>query len=118
MNKFYAMMTVFLITVISLNAGIKDRFADRLPKINKLKETLAIGENNKGYLEIKNDKISEEDKKVVEDENADRKKVYKMLAQKTGVNFELVEKRRAMKIAEKSKKGIWLQKANGVWYKK
>jgi uncharacterized protein YdbL (DUF1318 family) len=111
-------MSFCLVFVFSVNAGIKDRFAARLPKINKLKETLAVGENNKGYLEIKNEGISDTDKKVIEEENSDRKKVYKMLAGKTGVSLNIVENRRAIKIAEKSKKGIWLQKPDGTWYKK
>jgi len=118
MNKLFITMSFCLICIFSVNAGIKDRFASRLPKINKLKETLIIGENNKGYLEIRTKEISEADKKVIEEENSDRKKVYEMLARKTGVILDIVEKRRAIKIAEKSKKGIWLQKEDGTWYKK
>ena len=118
MNKLFLTTVLCLVGIFSLNAGIKDRFAARLPKINKLKEALIIGENNKGYLEIRDKTISPDDKKIIEEENADRKKVYEMLARKTGVSMDIVEKRRALKIAEKSKKGIWLQKPDGTWYKK
>ena len=100
-----------------MRAGIKNRIAERLPVINKLKEALVIGEDNKGYLAVKG-KISEADKKIVDAENADRKKIYKMLAEKTKVSVEKVQSRRAEQIARKSKKGIWLQKADGIWYKK
>ena len=99
------------------DAGIKARLAKRLPAINKMKAAALIGENNKGYLEEKG-KLSPEDKKVVEEENADRKKIYAMLAKKLKQSVELVQKRRAAQIIKRSKAGIWLQKPDGTWYKK
>lgn len=117
-------LTISLLTLslvagfaIFADAGIKDRLAKRLPAINKLKATGLVGENNKGYLEAKG-KLSPEDKKVIEEENADRKKIYAMLAKKTGQSVDLVRKRRAAQIIQRSKAGIWLQKPDGVWYKK
>ena len=118
MNKLLTIAAVLLFCTAGLTAGIKDRFAKRLPLINKLKETLVVGENNKGYLEIKDAKIAATDKAIIDAENTDRNKVYAMLAAKTNVSLKVVEKRRAAQIAKKSKKGIWLQKEDGTWYKK
>ena len=99
------------------DAGIKERLAKRLPAINKLKASGLVGENNKGFLEPR-EKLSASDKKVVEEENADRRKIYEMLAKKLGQSVMLVQKRRAAQIAKRSKAGIWLQKPDGSWYKK
>lgn len=99
------------------NAGIKERLAERLPAINKLKTNLVIGEDNKGFLAVKGN-ISATDKKIVDAENADRKKIYEMLAKKNGVSVEKIQTRRAAQIADRSKKGIWLQNPAGKWYKK
>lgn len=99
------------------NGGIKERLAKRLPVINKLKAAGLVGENNKGRLDVKG-KLSPTEKKVVDDENTDREKIYAMLAKKLGQSVDLVRKRRAAQIAERSKAGIWLQKADGTWYKK
>ena len=111
------LLTMFLLIVASLQADIKERLAKRLPGITKLKAALVIGEDNKGYLAIRGE-ISVEDKKIVDAENADRRKIYEMLAKKTDVAVEKVQSRRAEQIAGKSKKGIWLQKTVGTWYKK
>ena len=117
MKKSLILLVALFATTISLQAGIKERLAKRLPSINKLKEALVIGENNKGYLEVKG-KITAADKKIIDEENSDRKKIYYMLAKRTGVTVDIVQKRRAEAIAKKSKKGIWLQKPDGSWYKK
>ena len=118
MNRLLTIVAVLLFCTTGLTAGIKDRFAKRLPLINKLKETLIVGENNKGYLEVRSNQIKPADKSVMEAENADRNKVYAMLATKTNVDIKVIEKRRAKQIAKKSKTGIWLQKEDGTWYKK
>lgn len=117
MKRIFIFLAMALLTCVSLQAGIKERLAERLPTINKLKEALVVGEDNKGYLSVKG-KISDVDQKTVDAENADRKEIYEMLASKTGASIEKVQTRRAEQIAQKSKKGIWLQKADGSWYKK
>ena len=117
MKKILTLLALFVLIGVSMQAGIKERLAERLPALNKLKAGLLIGEDNKGYLAVKG-KISEADKKIVDAENTDRKKIYEMLAKRTKVSVEKMQTRRATQIAEKSKKGIWLQKADGTWYKK
>jgi uncharacterized protein YdbL (DUF1318 family) len=97
--------------------GIKERLAKRLPAINKMKEEGLIGENNKGYLEARKE-TSDANKKIIDAENIDRKKIYQMLAKKTGQTVEVIASRRALQIAEKTKAGVWLQKPDGTWYKK
>ncbi|MDT8391084.1 MAG: DUF1318 domain-containing protein [Lentisphaeria bacterium] len=117
-----------LIAVLAVFAGIvraratdmddvKKRMADRLPTLNKLKTELIIGEDNQAFLAVKGD-ISEDDQKSVDAENADRAFVYEKIASATGASIEKVRTRRAEQIAEKSQPGLWLQKADGTWYKK
>lgn len=122
MKKLTTVLLAALFLGLSVHAGlneVKKQMADRLGQINKLKEALIIGEDNQGYLAVRTaDKISAEDKKVVNAENADRKYVYETLAAKTGTTVEKVQTRRAAAIADKSKAGLWLQKPDGTWYKK
>ena len=118
MKKSCILTLLLSLTCIStLNAGIKERLAQRLPAINKMKQALLIGENNQGYLEAKGT-LTPAQKSIVNAENADRKKIYAMIAKKTGTSISLVQKRRAEIIAKNSKSGIWLQKPDGTWYKK
>ncbi len=118
-NLIVAIFAILFSTVAAgVNAeGIKARVAKRLPIINKLKAEGAIGENNKGYL-VARQEISEDNKTIVSEENIDRKKIYAMLAKKTGQSIDIVGARRALAIAAKTKKGYWLQKEDGTWYQK
>ena len=101
-----------------LNAeGIKERLARRLPLINKMKAAGLIGENNKGYLAVRT-KVSPEQQRIVKEENSDRKKIYELLAKKTGQSVDVIGRRRALAIAKKTKTGYWLQKEDGTWYRK
>jgi uncharacterized protein YdbL (DUF1318 family) len=113
-----AIMILIGVTSLGVNAGgIKERLAKRLPTINKLKAEGAIGENNKAYLEARKE-LSGDNKKLINEENSDRKKIYSMLAKKTGQKIDIIESRRALAIAKKTKKGYWLQKEDGTWYQK
>ena len=97
-------------------ASIKDRMLARIPAINTLKDKGAIGESNKGFLVFRSGDKSQ--KKLIDDENKDRKSVYGAIAKKQQVDITLVGQRRAKQIAAKGSKGHWFQKADGTWYKK
>ncbi len=97
-------------------ATIKKRMQSRLAAIEALKTKGIVGENNKGFLNYR--KKSNEGKTIVDAENADRAKIYKMIAGKTRVSEKIVGQQRAKKIAQSSKSGQWIQKQNGQWTKK
>lgn len=107
---------LLLIVPAAQAASVKDRMAARLPAINSLKDGGIVGENNKGFLEFRSAKKTNQD--VVSAENGDRKKVYAAIAKKQGATPELVGQRRAQMIAQKGKKGHWFQRPDGKWYKK
>ena len=111
-----AMLSVVLLTGVCWGQNIKERMAERLPVIVDLKERGIIGENNQGYLEYP--KGGNEQKAVVDAENADRKAIYEAIAKKQDTDAGHVGQRRALQIAEKAKPGEWLQDENGQWKKK
>ncbi len=122
MKKTNLIVAIFAISFsvlsLGLNAeGIKARLAKRLPIINTLKADGSIGENNKGYL-VARKELNEDNTKIIKDENADRKKIYGMLAKKTGQSVDMVGSRRAIAIAKKTKKGYWVQEKDGTWNQK
>lgn len=96
--------------------AVKDEMEKRLPLINELKLKGVVGEDNMGYLQFIGGKCEKED--VMQAENGDRKKVYAHIAKKEGVSTEVVGQRRAVQIANKAKKGDWLQDQNGKWHQK
>ena len=105
-------------------ATIKKNMADRKPKIEVLKKAGSVGENKDGYLEaMKKDKddkevkLSDDDTKLIEAENKDRKAVYAAIAKKEGSTVEKVGELRAKQIRSKAAEGEFIQGEDGKWIK-
>lgn len=95
---------------------IRARMAQRLSQVDDLKGQGAIGENNRGLLEVRDgggDAAS-----VVAEENRDREAVYALIAKETGATPDSVGRARAKQIAAASKPGVWVQDESGAWKKK
>ena len=97
-------------------ATVRARMAERLSKIDALKAAGTIGENNRGFTELRGGGSDAGD--VVAAENRDRETVYAAIAKQQGVAAEQVGKARARQIASGSASGVWLQRDDGEWYKK
>ena len=115
LSLFISFITIFLFVQPGYSASIKERMAERIPAITSLKDSGVLGENNKGYLEFRGAKKSEQ---LVQDENNDRGVVYNAIAKKQGASADLVGARRAQMIAQNGNAGQWFQKNDGSWYKK
>lgn len=94
--------------------AIRGRMEQRIGRIDALKTQGVLGENNRGFLDVR----SGDDQGVAAAENADRASVYAALAKKTGASADDVGKARAKQIASASAKGVWVQLENGQWTKK
>jgi hypothetical protein len=97
-------------------AVIRQRMEQRLPQIDELKAKGAIGENNRGLLEVREAAAGAD--LVVSAENTDRAAVYALIAQQTGATSDSVGKARAKQIAASAKSGVWVQDESGAWKKK
>ncbi len=132
MKSVNAIFFIFLITLglISFAAigqetnlrELQARIRERLPRINELKQAEMVGENNQGYLTVRKKPAREEQaqevKKLVEQENNDRKKVYTMIGIQHNAPLELVGRRRARQIFKAAIPGVWVQTQEGEWIKK
>ena len=103
---------------------IKKNMAERKPKIEVLKKAGSVGENKAGYLEAmtketagKEVKLSDDEKKLVEDENKDRKAVYNAIAKQEGSTVDKVGELRAKQIRSKAPDGEFIQNEDGKWVK-
>jgi uncharacterized protein YdbL (DUF1318 family) len=123
--KLYLLLVLsFLLALPALAAAqetspdaLRKRMEANLPKIDALKKAGKVGENNQGYLEAR-ETLSADDQALVKVENADRKAVYQLLAERAKASLEQTERTRAELIRRRSAAGIWLQDAAGKWYKK
>jgi uncharacterized protein len=95
---------------------IHDRMARRIAQVDDLKLKGAVGENNRGFLEVRDSAAGAAS--LVAEENRDREAAYSIIAQKTNSTADAVGRARAKQIAAKSPSGIWLQDESGRWSKK
>ncbi len=98
-------------------AEIQERLKERLPKVDNLKLEGLVGENNAAYLEARGT-VDLGTRKLIAEENSDRKQLYEIAARRTGSSLAEVEKTRAQLIRERSPKGIWLEDPTGNWFQK
>ncbi len=98
---------------------MKERFLQRQPLLEEMKDQGWIGENNLGFLVFMSEAgQNKENSKIVNAENQDRKSVYAEIAAKVNASAEAVGKRRAVQIAALAAVGHWLQDADGNWVQK
>jgi uncharacterized protein len=110
---------LLVIFVRAESAELKERFLQRQPLLKQMKSQEWIGENNLGFLAFRGAAgQSQENIKVVNAENEDRKTVYAEIAVKLNASIDEVGKRRAAQIAALAAVGQWLQDAAGNWYQK
>lgn len=98
-------------------AGWRTRMERRLPAIDALKARGIVGEDDRGYLEAR-DNITPEEEATRSDENADRRDTYQTIAAQLHDGIEHVGRQRAQRIALLALRGGWLKTPGGGWYQK
>jgi uncharacterized protein YdbL (DUF1318 family) len=96
--------------------AVKARMESRLGKLDELKAKGAVGENNRGLVDVRG--ADAEAPAVVAAENSDRQAVYAAIAKRTGSTADQVGRARAKELAARSAAGVWVQKDDGSWAKK
>ena len=96
--------------------AVKARLAQRLGSLDQLKSSGAIGETNRGLVDLRAASPTAGD--LAAAENRDRGLVYAAIAQQTGSTVDTVGRARAKQIAAASAPGVWVQRESGEWYRK
>ncbi len=112
-------LTFGLFGVHALASPVSDaqqRIAARQGEVASLKTSGAVGENNRGYLEVRGGGGNAAS--VVSDENRDRAVLYAEAGKRSGVSPDDAGKARAKQIAANSAPGVWVQREDGTWQKK
>lgn len=98
-------------------ASIKQRLLQRVKSVDALKISGSVGENNKGFLEQRA-ALNPQQTQTMNEENADRRALYTILAKRLGLSVTVVGQGRAESIRNKSAAKVWLQDPSGKWYQK
>lgn len=95
---------------------LQERFEKRLGEIRQLKQAGTVGETSEGYLDFVEGRSAKAGA-VVDDENADRKALYRLIAKETGTTPAKVAERAGKRNFERARAGEYL-KEGGKWKKK
>ena len=87
---------------------------ERLSSLVEAKDQGFVGEGTDGFVYVRFS-VSEKVKKMVSDENEDRKLLFKSMSLRKGGTVVDVAKIFSMAIVKKSKKGHWFRKSSGEW---
>lgn len=97
-------------------AGAKARMRERVAQLDQLKLAEAIGETNRGYVEVR--KPEGNAAAVADAENKDRAVVFADTAARTGSSPDAVGRAFAKQVIAASAPGVWVQRDDGGWQKK
>jgi uncharacterized protein YdbL (DUF1318 family) len=98
---------------------LQERFKNRLPQLRAGKSSGTIGETAAGFVEAVEGKQPDEKlRKVVDEENADRRELYKLIAEKEKTTDDKVAERNGIRNFEKAGSGEMLKDKDARWRKK
>lgn len=126
-NKRFILIPLLAIIAIAstisyavTKAELQTKFEKRYPQILDFKKDGKVGETTTGIIEaVKSDYLSDKTlAKLIEDENADRKELYKLIAAEEKTTVEQVARAAAIRNFQKAKAGEYLKAADGTWKKK
>ena len=102
---------------LEVSGALENRKA-RFEQLRELKSKVAIGENNRGYIEALDQ--SDEIASLVSAENNDRKIIYQTIARQNGLEgaLETIEKTFAQVQRDKAETGDKIQTQDGAWITK
>lgn len=114
---FFVLALGFVMPLRADDLGaVKARMEQRLAQVEAFKSKGVVGENNRGFLEVRDG--GGDAAAVVAAENKDREVVYAALAKQTGSSADQVGRARAKQIGQRAHAGEWIQDESGQWKQK
>lgn len=105
-------------------AELKERFAERYPRIRARKQRGTLGETWEGYVAaVKQagrgaDGADEGLRALIEAENLDRTRLYRIVAEREETEPAHVARRNAIRNFQRAEPGWYLRGRNGEWFRK
>lgn len=118
----YAMM-VLMLGAVAVHAAddlqsLQKRMKARYAQLVKLKSAGKIGETWSGYVEPVKPEFRDAVSSLINAENADRRSLYRLMAEEEGLTADEVAKNNAVRNFQKARKGEYLKGPDGNWKQK
>lgn len=98
---------------------LKERFRQRLARLDGLKQAGDVGETFEGYVAaVKDKELERRDRTLVDEENADRRELYDIIAKEQGTTAAAVASLNGERNLRKLKKGEWYKFRDRGWGQK
>lgn len=99
---------------------LQQRFAARDAQVQQIKASRMAGEASTGYLEVPDASvgapaITADARRVMDEENTDRRRLYLLIAEREGVPAEAVADRAARRNFARARPGELLRYPDGIW---
>jgi uncharacterized protein YdbL (DUF1318 family) len=101
-------------------AELQERFKRRYDEVRDAKADGKIGETREGLVDAVEAKYLDDKalRKLVDEENADRRELYKLIAEKEKASESQVAERAAARNYQKARSGEYLKDKDGTWRRK
>ena len=100
-------------------AELQERFKRRFKELREARAAGTIGETFGGFVEaVEGKKPDDKVKKLMDEENADRRELYKLIGEKEKTTEQKVAERAGVRNFEKARSGEYLKDKDGKWKRK
>jgi uncharacterized protein YdbL (DUF1318 family) len=99
-------------------ADLKERFKERASTLLSLRNAGTVGETFDGMVALVKGQAGDDAAAIVSAENADRAKLYALIASKQGVKAEIVGERNAIRNFKNAEPDHYLKTRDGSWVQK
>lgn len=113
MRKFPFHLLALLCLVLSLAS-----VSAEAQSLDSLRASGVVGEKFDGFLVLRDSGASGAVRAIVNDVNAQRRKIYSQRAQQQGVSVQQVGRVYAQQIMQNAPKGTWFRNEGGGWVRK
>ena len=126
-HVFFALLGALALLAAVPNAAradresdLQERFKKRLPELREAKAAGKVGETREGVVDFVDAKFRDEKPvaTLADEENADRRELYKLIAEKEKTTEAKVAERAAARNYEKARSGEYLKDKDGQWKRK
>lgn len=127
MKRFSTIIVSVLVVMFGLGtvafaqskAELRQRFKERLKDLNRLKADGLVGETYDGWLAVvKNKDLNKKEQKIVDDENDDRRALYRIIADDEKTTPDHVGERNGTRNRKNLRVGEWFKTKDGEWEQK